>query len=287
MTYKIRDLKVEFTLTDGEFESGRGNVLTITNAKVDCAISAYGGTSATQMDMSVWGLSLDYMAKISGKSQTQIQAKKNLVKVTADGEVVFVGTIISARINLTQSPDAPLEITANTAGYYQAIPITDTYVKGPTTAQDVVKSICNQVGLRFANYGVDIPIKDVHFKGNAIEQINKISSDYGFSFDLNTETISIFKYGIAKDNIIPSVSSETGLIGYPVFYDLGIAFRCMFSTAIVVARFIDLQTMLPNASGRYQVCEGTTHYLSSNVEGGFWETYVVGFPVTPGVNDGK
>ncbi|AYW18593.1 hypothetical protein DTA24_07995 [Klebsiella sp. P1CD1] len=237
------------------------------------------------MDMSVWGLSLDYMAKISGKSQRQTQAKKNLVKVTADGEVVFFGTIISARINLTQSPDAPLEITANTAGYYQALPIPDTYVKGETTAQDVVKSICNQVGLKFANYGVNTQIKDVHLKGNAIEQINSIAHDYGFSFELNLETVSIFKYGTARDNIIPSVSPDTGLIGYPVFYDLGIAFRCMFSSSIVIARLIDLKTMLPNASGRYQVCEGTTHYLSSNVEGGFWETYVVGFPISPGVND--
>lgn len=282
MTYKIRKLKLQFTLGEGEFEQGKGNVLTMANMKCDLSISAYGGTAATSMELSLWGLSLDYMAKISGKSQRQNQNNKNFVRVYAEGELVFDGVINSARINMNQAPDAALEISANVATFVRAIPLAPTSIKGPVKAQDLVSSICKQVGFKFANYGVDITMNGANYSGNAVEQIIKISKDYNFSVDVNFETISIFLDGVARDNIIPYVAPDAGLIGYPIFYDVGICFRAMFSPAFIVGRFLNLNTSLPNAYGMYQIKEGTTHYLSSNVDGGLWETYIVAFPVGPG-----
>ncbi|HIE9152572.1 TPA: baseplate hub protein [Klebsiella variicola subsp. variicola] len=277
MTYKIRELTVEFTLSEGEFESGKGNVLTISNAKVDASISAFGGTAATQLELSVWGLSLEYMAKLSGKSQTQFQAKKNFVRVAADGETVFYGTILQSRINLNQAPDAALELSADSAGFYRTIPITPTYVKGSTTVQALIQSICNQAGLKFINAGINIPIKNPSFKGDAIKQISDIARYYNFSYELNFGTVHLFSGDVARDKIIPFVGPDNGLIGYPVFTQTSISFRCMFSSSIAVGRYIDLETSLPNASGRYMVADGTTHYLSSNMDGGLWETFVVAF----------
>ncbi|HHX0598892.1 TPA: baseplate hub protein, partial [Klebsiella pneumoniae] len=74
------------------------------------------------------------------------------------------------------------------------------------------------------------------------------------------------------------ISPEHGLIGYPIFYDMGINFRCIYSPSLKLNTKIILETDLPHASGEWIIQAGTTHYLSCKVPGGLWETFVVAAP---------
>ena len=278
MTYQKRELEVEFTLSEGTFDKAQGNILTLRNMKCEVSISAFGGVTGTTMEMSLWGLSLDYMAKLTVKAQKYIAQKQNLVKVKANGETVFLGTIVASRINLNQMPDAPIEITANALGYERVVPCSPTKFRGETAVADLVESICRKVGLAFVNVDVKVKTINPYYEGNAIAQINTNAHDYGFSVDVDVGVASIYTGIKPIDGVTPFVSPQHGLIGYPIFYDLGINFRCVFSSSIRVGRKVILETSLPNGSGQYRIDPGTTHYLSSMVEGGPWESMVVAMP---------
>jgi len=279
MTYRRQELEVEFTLGEGDFDKARGNVITLSKMKCEVSISAFGGITGTTMEMSLWGLSLEYMAKLTVKAQKYILQKQNMVKVKANGETVFLGTISASRINLNQMPDAPIEITANALSYERVLPCETTVVRGEADVGSLVMSICNRVGLSFIN--VDVEKKEVNprYPGNAIKQITDIATAHRFNFEVDIGVATIYTGKNPIDGVVPYVSPENGLIGYPIFYDQGILFRCQFSSAIKTGRKIILETSLPNGSGEYLINPGTTHYLSSMVEGGPWETSVVAQPL--------
>ena len=279
MTYQKRDIEIQFTLKSGTFDNQSGNILTVSGLKCEMSISAFGGVTGTTLELSLWGLSLEYMSKITGKAQRFIAQEQNLIKVVAAGETVFLGTITASRINLNQMPDAPIEITANAVGYERTIACAPTSVQGNTPASNLVESIANKVGLKFVNIDVDAVATNPHYSGNAIEQIQNIANDYDFYADVDIGTIYIYKSENAQDSIIPFISPENGLVGYPIFYDFGINLRSRFSSAIRVGRKIKLETSLPNGTGEYLVSHGTTHYLSCNSEGGLWETFIVATPL--------
>lgn len=279
MTYQRRELEVELTLAEGKFDDQGGNVLTLKNMKCEMSISAYGGATGTTMDMSLWGLSLNYMSKLTVKAQRYIAQKQNLVKIKANGETIFIGTIVSSRINLNQMPDAPIEITANAVGYERSIECAPTSVRGVTDVSSLVESIAAKVGLKFVNVDVNKKVENAYYQGNAIQQIQDIALHYDFYADVDMGTVYIYTGSSSLDTIVPFVSPSNGLLGYPIFYDIGINFRCLFSSAIRVGRKIRLETSLPNGSGEYLIRQGTTHYLSSMVEGGPWETMIVGYPL--------
>lgn len=279
MSYQRRRLEIEFTLAEGAFDEPNGNILTVSEMKCELSISAFGGVTGTTMDMRLYGLSLDYMAKLTNKAQNFIAQKQNLVKVSANDEVIFIGTITASRINLNLMPDAPIEISANAVGYERTIPCAPTSVKGTTSAASLIEAIANKAGLKFTNVDVDKVAVNPHYRGNAIQQIQSIATDYDFYADVDIGRVTIYTGQYKIDETVPFVSPEHGLIGYPIFYDMGINFTCMFSSAIRVGRDIKLETSLPNGSGTYRVIQGTSHYLSSWVEGGPWHTFVVGSPL--------
>jgi hypothetical protein len=278
MTYQRRSLTVEFTLGEGDFDGLGGNIITLKNMKCELSIAAYGGVTGTTMQLSLYGLSLEYMAKLTNKTQKWLKEKQNAIRVWAEDDLVFSGSIIASKVDLNQMPDAPIELTANAVSDIRRERFEDTSLAGDLDIATVVESIATKAGLKFVNRGVNRKASSIHYSGNAIEQITRISQDYQFNVDMSLGMVAIYSDGKYVDDVAPYVSPENGLKGYPTFIDNGIQFRCMYSPLIRMGRRLILQSDLPHASGEYLVQEGTTHYLSSNVDGGLWDTFVVASP---------
>lgn len=279
MSYQRRDLQIEFTLGEGDFDGRGGNVITLKNMKCELSVAAFGGRTGTTMELALYGLSLDYMAKLTNKTQNNIAQKQHSIRVKANDEYIFAGTIVSSRIDLNQMPNAPIELTANAVDRERYIVCEPTSMQGSIDIAVVIKSIAERVGLKFINVDVNKKIENPHYTGNAIQQINKIAKEYSFSADVDMGTVTIYTGGAPIDGVVPFISPDNGLKGYPIFYDIGLNFRCVFSSLIQPGRKIRLETGLPNGSGDYYVRKGTTHYLSSNTDGGLWDTYVVAQPL--------
>lgn len=271
MTYKKRSLKFQFTLKEGKFSEPDNNILTLENIKAEIEIGAYGGVSGTTMEGRVFGLSLDLMAKLSYKGIQLDGAKQNLLKVWADDEPVFFGTITNCFADFNQTPDVALIISGNATGYEQSIPVPPFSAKGSVDVADIINSIAASIGYSVVNSGVSFKLLNPYFDGNPIEQIRKAAKSAGINFDPRLGVIYIWPQTGYVDDIKPFISPQNGLLGYPVFSNYGVTFQCNYSSLIIIGRRIQLETSLPNASGIYTM-QAATHHLSSWMEGGPWTT---------------
>ena len=177
-------------------------------------------------------------------------------------------------------PDAPIEVTAAAAGRERLIPCEPTSIRGDADVADMIRALAFKVGLKFINVDVKATHRNPYFDDNAIMQILKIAAAHDISVDIDFGTVTIYTGKTPSDSVVPLISPEHGLIGYPIFYEMGINFRCIYSPALKLNTKIILKTDLPHASGEWVVQAGTTHYLSCKVPGGLWETFVVASPAS-------
>ncbi|PLR20421.1 hypothetical protein PZBJ_20450 [Pantoea endophytica] len=271
MTYKKRSLKFEFKLKEGKFDDKGNDTLTIDNVKAEMEIGAYGGVSGSTLDCRLFGLSLELMAKLSYKGIQLDGAKQNMLKIWADGKVVFFGSITNCFADFNQMPDAPLIISGNATGYEQSIPASPFSASGSVDVADVITTIAKSIGYTVVNSGVSYKISNPYFDGNPIEQIRKACKAAGINYDPRLGVIFIWPQTGAVDDVKPLISPSTGLLGYPVFSNYGVTFQCTYSDLIVIGRRCQLETSLPNASGIYTI-HAATHHLTSWTEGGPWTT---------------
>lgn len=271
MTYKKRKLKFQFTLKSGAFDKRGGDVLTIDNVKAELEVGAYGGVTGTTLDARVYGLSLDNMALLSYKGIQLNGAKQNMIKIWADDEPIFFGSIMNCNSDMNQMPDAPLIIMATATGYDQSVVAADFSAKGTVLVVDIITAIAKSIGYAVVNNGVKNVIENPYYSGDPISQIRQCAKDAGIEIDTGLMVISIWARGGNRDEVKPFISPEHGLIGYPVFNNYGISFTCIYSNLILRGRKLELVTSLPNASGTYTV-QAAKHYLSTWTEGGPWMT---------------
>jgi hypothetical protein len=183
MSYKEREITVEFTLANGTFDGKKGNTLIAEGFKCELSVSA-GGATGTMMELSLWGLSLDNMAKLTTNSEKFAVSSKTPYGFTGD-VCVFMGTIISARVNLNQMPDAPIEITASAIGKEKLVVCEPTSIEGEASVADMIKALASKVDLKFVNVDVKSVHSNPYYEGNAIEQIQKIAADHNIIADID------------------------------------------------------------------------------------------------------
>ncbi|MGG6193063.1 baseplate hub protein [Pantoea allii] len=277
MTYKKRSLKFQFKLKSGAFDEKGNDTLTIDNIKAEVEIGAYGGDAGTNLDARIFGLSRALMSKLSYKGVQVNGAQQNMMKVWADDQPIFIGSITECSCDFNQMPDAPLIISGFATGFDQSIPAQPFSAKGSVDAADIVNSIAKSINYVVVNNGVSFKLSNPYFDGNPVEQIMKVARACGFNVDVRIGVVFIWTQTGPVDDIKPLISKETGLIGYPVFNRFGVRFQCTFSNLIVLGRRIQLDTSLENASGNYTITSAI-HHLSSWTEGGPWMSIVQASP---------
>lgn len=271
MTYKKRSLKFQFTLKSGAFDEAGNDVITIDNIKAEIQVGAYGGITGTSLEARVFGLGMDRMSLLSYKGIQFNGAKQNMIKIWADDAPIFFGAITNCFADMNQMPDAPLIISAFATGFDQSIPAPPFSGRGDVSVVDIITSIAKTIDYTVINSGVNSHLPNPYFEGNPISQIQQCAQAGGINVDFRLGFIYMWPQGGSADDVMPFVSPENGLIGYPVFSNNGLNFSCQYSNLIIRGRKVKIETTLPNASGIYTI-QSATHYLSSWAEGAPWMT---------------
>ncbi|ENG5919418.1 hypothetical protein ABUV01_000499 [Serratia marcescens] len=267
MSYQQRDIRVEFTLAEGRTFDDRGNVLTVKNARCYISLAAYGGIAGTQITLYLWGLVAQQMAALSYKGIWIDGAKPNRIRVWAADRLIFEGFISDAYADYNQAPDVPLIITANMMFYLRAKKVSPFSAKGPVPIDDILMPMASSVGLKYENQGVKRTLPDPYFQGDITQQMIEAARAVDAEIDINVEKVTIWPKGVSRKEPALLVSPDHGLIGYPIFTNVGLSISCLFCPDIFIGRKLSLVTSLPNASGRYAVL-GAMHTLTSWIEGG-------------------
>lgn len=276
--YKQRILQFEFFNETQPFDKEGNNRITLSDVKAMFKVGAYGNQAGVQAEMTIYGLSLELLAALSSKGIGIWTAEKERIRVVvhADDTLMFNGYIYSSFANMNAAPDAPLVINAAGGLDLQTESAPPFSRPGPVNLVDVLRAICEPYKYRVNAVGIDgVVINNAHLVGSPLGQVIEVCNLANVSMTVTGDLVTAWPRGKAVDDVVPFISPDHGLIGYPVFTQSGITFQTEFSTLLAQGRFIQLETSLPHASGRYMLYV-VEHYLSSWIDGGPWHSICQG-----------
>lgn len=244
-------------------------------ATVSCQSS--GNLFGTQVSVSIYGLGIELLAALSSKAMGLYGPDTDRVSLNIYVEdiTIFAGFLTSSIANMNSLPNSSLMITATANADLQNKTASPFSFNGATPLTSVLTAICKNAGYSPLITGLEgKTLTNPHYSGSVFDQLEQICYDMKVSMSVMSPQISFWDTEKERDTVVPLVSPDYGLIGYPIFSNGGVMFQTQFSTLLTTGRKIKLSTSLPNASGNYTLTN-VTHELSSWVEDGPWHSICI------------
>lgn len=271
MTFAFRQINLQFT-------SANGKTVKLEGLRCSAVITNPGGNTAFgQLQLQVWGMTLDQMNEYSSTGSNMVAVQDQSVTVTAGNQggslnQVFSGTLISSFIDLSNPPEVSF-VCAAVAGYYnKAAPSAPNTYEGSQKAEDIIRALAGQIGYTFENKnGATAVVQNQYLSGSIIDQIQAVARAASFPLIIENKSITIFPNNGTRDDIVINLSAETGLVGYPSYWEAGFVVKSEFNPIIAIGRVINLKSQLPKANGKFPI-QYVTHEISTLTSDGPWFT---------------
>lgn len=278
-------LRFVITLGIGKFGSSSYNQITLEGLRATVNVNMAGGPSMANMTANIFGLSQSDMNAITTLQWKQDYVNPNTIVVSAiDGAqetTVFSGNIANAWGDYSSMPNVSLYVKSQAAFFNQLIPVQPRSFKGSIDVATVMSQLATAMGYGFENNGVNVQLADTYLAGTALDQMKAVARAANINAFIDTSNILvIIPANQSRGGMIPLVSPQTGLIGYPTFEGVGVIgpginFQTVFNPAIKFWGKIKLVSSISNANKIWTVTH-ITHRLESEVIGGQWSSDVRG-----------
>ncbi|OYW78649.1 MAG: hypothetical protein B7Z19_06795 [Polynucleobacter sp. 32-46-5] len=237
-----------------------------------------GGNSAFgQLQLRVYGMTLAQMNEFSSDGANMVAVQNQSVTVIAGNqgdslEQVFSGTLISSYIDLSSVPDVCFTCAA-VAGYYnKAAPAAPNTYKGAQNAEDIIQALASSIGYAFENpNNAHAVVQNQYLSGSVVDQMQAVARAASIPLVIENKTVTIWPNNGTRDDVVIDLSAETGLVGYPSYWEAGFTVKSEFNPVIAIGRIINLTSQLPKANGQFPV-QYVTHELSTLTPDGPWFT---------------
>ena len=274
MTFAVRQINLQFSTAEGEITSLEG-------LRCSAVITNPGGYSAFgQLRLKVYGMTLNEMNKFSSTGANQVALENKSITLSAGDEgtpltQIFSGQIISSYIDLSSMPDISFNCAAISGWVGKGTPSASKHYPNGAVAEDLIKTLTNQLGSgwSFQNYNnsAHCILTDQYVYGSIIDQIQTIARAAQFPLVIENNTVTIWSNSGVRDNVIIEISPETGLVGYPSYWEAGFTVKSEFKPTVINGRQVKLTSSLPKANGIFPV-QNCTHEISTLTPDGFWFT---------------
>lgn len=285
-----KELQFVITLGTGFFEGSLSrflnNTITLQGFRAAIDIDKAGGIQMGTLNARIYGVAQEDMNAITTLiwktlNESDLYSPNTVVVTAIDGTQqtqVFAGNIVQAWGNYQSQPDVFLMIQAQTAYVNQLKPVTPTSFKGTSDTATIAKQLADVMGYTFENNGVSVQLSNVYLSGTAMDQLRALVKAANCDLYLDDTVLAITPRGVPRGNvgaIIPQISPQSGLRGYPNFDATGVYFECLFNPSLRFGGAFQLVSSIPKASGQWTAqCVG--HRLESEKPGGAWFTTVKG-----------
>lgn len=279
-------LELTITLGGGTFGEDVGDTVTLSGFRMFADVLTPGGDSMGQCMLRVFGLRNDLMNKLTtiGQVNTAIRAKNSILLAAGEEggvmNTVFQGTILDAWGDYNASPDVAFNISAF-AGLDTAVkPVDATSYRGSTDVATILSDIAkNEMGLTFENNGVDARLSSPYLHGTALSKLRAVAQAADIAWAIERGALVIWTRANGRTVTAPTVSPDTGMVGYPSLSSKGMTVRMLFNPDIRLGGNINVQSAILMACGAWRVFN-LTHSLSCEMPDGPWfstvEAYNVG-----------
>jgi hypothetical protein len=270
MSFIKRQINLQF--------SGSNSVVNLQGLRCNAAIKQYGGLmTAAQLELRVWGMTLDQMNQYSSVGANTIALQGLQVSLFA-GNVggaiaqVFQGSISRAYIDFSGSPDVCFACSAQTALIDRATPSAPNSFPGSQNAETLIQALAKKAGYGFSNpNGAHAVIQNQYVSGSIISQIETIAKAAAIPMAIENNTVTIWPNTGTRDGVQINLGPNTGMVGYPTFNEVGFIVKSEFNPAIVVGRQINVTSVIPKANGLWPI-QAVTHEISALMPDGPWFT---------------
>lgn len=272
-------LKFIITLGTGKFGASDNDQITLEGYRATADIDKAGGMMMGTLRARIYGVTQDDMNSITTLQWKPQEIIPNTVEVYAiDGDtetLVFAGNIVNAWGDYQTMPEVYLRLQAQSAFINQLKPVPPRSFKGSIDVASVMGQIARDLGYNFENNGVSVSLTDVYLPNTGLEQAKDLAHAANIDLYLDDKTLAITPANSPRGELIPEISAESGLIGYPTFDGIGVNFQTLFNPSITFGGRIKLVTDIKQAKGEW-IVTSIGYRLESEKPGGAWLANVRG-----------
>lgn len=275
-------IKLRFELANKNFASNPDkNVLEISGLRVRANIKMVGQFSqGVRAHIQVYGLLASDIADLVMLNFALMTVGKNHVSVMVGEEgdetltEVFYGDITNSTFNATGVPEALLDILAIPSYVPRLEKAPPLSFPDQCDVSVAMKQIADAMGLGFDDFGVKQKLSSSYFPGTLWNQADAIARTADIIMHSDGRTLSIANNGgsfVREDGMqeVPLITKDSGLVGYPMINQVGIAFQTEYNPAIKFYGRIKMQQDLEICNGEWIVI-GLEYLLESEMPDGKW-----------------
>lgn len=276
MSFVRRRLDVTITLGEGNFGESGQNTVTLTGLRVSTTIVKAGDPGFDTAQVRLWGLTLSQMNAITTLGKPLQFFRNNTITLSAGDAsgvaVVFTGTIQSAYQDFTGAPDSSINIIAFVGLLDANKPVTPTSFQGPADVGVIMSGLAVQMTppLAFENNGVQVTLNSPYFPGTPRAQVEACAKAANVYWAIDGTVLAIWPKDGHRGGLIPLISPETGLVGYPQWTQNGVLLKTLYNPGIVYGAQIELKSSITPANGKWIVNKITYELESEMPDGGAW-----------------
>lgn len=268
-------IRTTITLVGDTFE--QGNPLVTEDLRTRCVINFGNGSVVPHAEVTIYGLNLPAMLKLTRIRWQDIRSLQNVIKVEAGEQgdelkTVYEGNITFGYIDMSNAPDVAFSITSSTAALNLYLPASPSTFPGEVAVVDAITEIATGLGYEVENNGVPKTLKmtDVTLIDTDLNKIRALCRRYQIDLYVEQNRISIAPQGVPRRISIPVLSPASGMIGYPIATMQGVDVRSLYNPSIRfggVLRIAD--SIIENCNGDWRVF-GVILNLESEMPNGNW-----------------
>jgi hypothetical protein len=274
-----KELRFVITLGTGKFGSSSNNQIRLEGFRATVDIDKAGGMMMGTLRAQIYGVKQSDMNSITTLQWKPRSLIPNTVEVYAiDGAqetLVFTGNIVNAWGNYQGMPEVFLQIQAQSAYFAQLTPVAPRSYKGQIDVASIMAQIARTMGFTFENNGVNVQLSDMYLANTGLEQAKTLARAAGIDLYVDDGILAITPPNTPRKGLIPEISKETGLLGYPTFDGVGVNFQILFNPSVVFGGSIKLVTDIVQAAGQW-VVTSVAHRLEAEKPGGAWFSTIRG-----------
>lgn len=279
MSFEQRAIDVTITPGIGQDGATAGDPITLTGKRVLAHIASVGGPTQGAASVRIFGMTLEMMNQLTAIATiTNTIPYANEIVIAAGDKGDALNTVYSGGIAMSWAdfsvPAEPaLVVSAVTAINVALKPVPPQSFPGTTDAAVIMAQLAATAGWRFENNGVQVQLRDQYLPGTTLDQIKRVATAAHIRYSTDLGTLSIWPWDGFREGVIPLISKDTGMVGYPVYTGNGVIVRSRFLPGITMGGQVQIQSSLTPACGIWLV-KSVVHDLESEQPDGAWFTTV-------------
>lgn len=269
-------IRTTITLAGDTFSDGSNQIIA-EGMRTLCSIQYGGGAIVPFADISIYGLPMEHMLKLTRIRWRDIRSMQNMIRIEAGDQgdklhLVYEGNITFGYIDMTNAPDVAFRVRSNTAALDIFLPTSPITYEGETPVVQAIESLADGMGYLFENNGVPetLIMTDATLVDTDMNKIRSLCRDYQIDLYVEAGLVAISPQGVPRKMRVPVISPRTGLIGYPSQTMQGVEVRCLFDPRVRFGGLIRIaDSVIEPCNGDWRVF-GVTISLESELPSGNW-----------------